>query len=124
MIEIKAKVDTYLKARTQPSSSLPESEKLEIPAGSVVRATEIAAEASYWRLTAPTAQGTPVKPGVHLALKSHWSPPIEVEEAEDPRSQALRLIKEGKSVSYIAKTLRVGRSKIKRWAQEMPSGGP
>jgi hypothetical protein len=122
MLEITAKVATYLKARTQLSSSLPESEKLGLPAGSAVRATECVDEAPYWRLTAPTVEGAPVKAGVQLALKSHWSPPVEVKEAEDPRSQALKLLQEGRSVSYIAKTLRVGRSKIKRWAEETSAG--
>jgi hypothetical protein len=122
MLEIKANVATYLKARTEHSSSLPEIEKLVMPVGSAVRATEITEEASYWRLTGPTIGGVPVKAGVHLALKAHWTRPIEVEETDPTRSQALQLFQDGRSISYIAKTLKIGRSQIKRWVEEASRG--
>jgi hypothetical protein len=103
-----------LKANTQHSSLLTNEEKLSVGSGSTVKAKEVEDANEYWHLVDATFDGAPTAHR-RFAFKKHWSAPTEAVIADDLRTTAAGLLKEGRSISDISKALGVDRRRIKRW---------
>jgi DNA-binding NarL/FixJ family response regulator len=122
---IRAREATYLKSRVLHSAELSDAEKVKINVGDVVEATIKSMAGNYWVLDGAKLNGVPVPSHVDMALKGHWtkiSPPASAAAEADASASTekiRKLLHEGKSVSAIAKELRIGRSKVKAVRDEM-----
>ncbi|MBU8537853.1 helix-turn-helix domain-containing protein [Falsiroseomonas tokyonensis] len=115
-----AKCSTFLKADPKShSSALADADKLAIAQGAVIEAPAIMEEKGHFVVRGARLNGQPVPGHLIYAHASHWS---RSSAAPDPgagwearKPQVMALLAEGRSVSSIAKELRIGRAFIKRW---------
>ena len=128
-----AKIATYLKADTQKlGKDMPDSDKVRVAPGDVVEASPILVDKSFFVVRGAQLNGEPVPDHIIYAYASHWTlaekssttddaAPVTAIPApgrEEKQAHALKMLDEGRSVSAIAKELRVGRASIKRWRDE------
>ncbi|WP_439595131.1 hypothetical protein [Falsiroseomonas sp.] len=121
---------TFLKADPQThSSALGDADKLAIAAGDVLEAPDITQEEGHFVARGGRLNGRPLPAHLVYAHAGHWTlaegaaapaaPPAAASAAgktpEDRKPEVLALLAEGRSVSAIAKELRIGRAFIKRW---------
>lgn len=137
-----AKAQSFVKTNgTTPSRELSASDKRSVQPGDVLEAATLRAEGTHFVLTAVQLNGEALPEHLTHVFAQHW----EVEElaekaaaspeavpapaakapgakpagdkapAEDLQKQVLALLAEGRSVNSIAKELRIGRARIKRW---------
>ncbi|MFH5926657.1 hypothetical protein [Roseomonas xinghualingensis] len=124
-IYLQAREATFLKSRDVHSAQLPDADKMKVNAGDTLEATATSLDGNYWVLEGAKLNGTMVPSHVNLALRGHWTK-IAAPSREEPKAaggdqkeEILRMLREGKSVTAVAKALRVGRSKIKSVRDQM-----
>ena len=140
-----AKVDTYLKADAgKHSRDQSDADKIRISKGDVVEAAQFPLEGGWLMVRDAVLKGNPVPSHITYALAGQWSleeapeKPAEASPAatasapaakpapaaaaqptaEGKMAEAKAMLAAGKSVSAIAKELRIGRASIKRWRDE------
>ncbi|WBV41396.1 hypothetical protein [Pseudoroseomonas cervicalis] len=119
-----AKAQSFVKSDgTTPSRELAESDKRAVRPGDVLETEALRPAGTHLVLGAARLNGEALPGHLTHVFAGHW----QVEEiaaapaapapagAADPKAQVLALLAEGRSVNFIAKSLRIGRAQIKRW---------
>ncbi len=146
--EFKAVKGTFIKSSEASSTALPDDQKLAIAPGTVVKGRVMPGTANYYVLEEVTVNGQAVPEHLRFLHKAHWealaaaaepaasaeAPVMAAAEApsagapasgktgEDGKDAEIRtLLAAGHSVTAIGKRLKVGRARIKRIRDGVPS---
>lgn len=140
-----AKIDTHLKAdKNKHSKDQADTDKLRVSKGDVITGSNFPLEGRFFIVRNAVLKGAPVPGHIIYALDEQWTleeapeKPAEASPAaaasapaakpapgaatqpspEGKMAEAKAMLAAGKSVSAIAKELRIGRASIKRWRDE------
>lgn len=124
-----ATAESFIKANDSHSRQLADTEKRAVREGDVLEAATLRQAGSHMVVTEARLNGEALPEHLNHIHARHWrqdspaEPPAAAPSAaptvapsgEDKRARALALLAEGRSVTAIARELRVGRASIKRW---------